>query len=311
MRDELRELADLFYVKIMEPSSGININWIRREFMRLGIRDENVDNLYIINAPVSREVWYYIFVKLHENKKLHLFLNSLLDKLGGVELGILKNRLDALGMYYDGIFREKTFNIAVLVSGRGTNLQAIIDAVENGDIRGKIVAVISNKKDAYALERARKHGIEAFYVPPKKGESRENYDRRIAEIIDPLNVNLIVLAGYLRILSPWFVERYKGKIINIHPSLLPAFAGLYGERVHREVIEYGCKVTGCTVHFVDEEVDHGPIILQKCVEVRDDDTPETLAARVLEKEHECLVEAIRLISEGAIEISGRRVIRKG
>ena len=312
MRDELRDLADVFYADIVKPSSGININWIRKTMMSLGIRDESIDNLYIINAPLSREVWYYTLMRMYEEKKLHKFLNLVLDKMGGVDLGALKDRIEALGIYYqDGRFFERTFNIVVLVSGRGTNLQALIDAVENGEINGKIVAVVSNRKNAYALERARKHGIDAIYIPAKKGESREDYDRRLAKIVDDKEADLIVLAGFLRILSPWFVRRYRWKVINIHPSLLPAFAGLYGENVHRAVIEHGCKVSGCTVHFVDEEVDHGPIIVQRCVEVRDDDTPETLAARVLEKEHECLVEAVRLISEGRVTVEGRRTRIKG
>ncbi len=311
MRDELRDLADIFYLKIIAPSSGVNVGWIRKTMMSLGVRDENIDNLYIINAPLSREVWYYVMMRMYEERKLPAFLNILLDRVGGVNLGGLKERIESLGIYYEGgRFGERTFNIVVLASGRGTNLQALIDAVEDGRINGKIVAVISNKKSAHALIRAKNHGIEAIHLPARKVESREEYDRRLAEIIDERGANLIVLAGFLRILSPWFVKRYRWKIINIHPSLLPAFAGLYGENVHRAVLEYGCKVSGCTVHFVDEEVDHGPIIIQKCVEVLDDDTPEALAARVLEKEHEALVEAVKLISEGKVKVEGRRVIIK-
>jgi len=310
MQDELKNLADLYYARVVEPSVGVNINWIRRAMLQLGIKDESVDNLYMINAPMSREVWYYTFVKVFEEKKLADFLNMLIDTIGALPLGNLASSLDALGIYYDGKYHAKVFNIAVLVSGRGTNLQALIDAIDAGKINGRIVAVISNRKNAKALERANKHGIESFYVPVKKQESRESYDKKLAEIIDERNVNLIVLAGFLRILSHWFVEKYKNKIINIHPSLLPAFAGLYGEDVHRAVLEYGCKVTGCTVHYVDSELDHGPVIVQRCVPINDDDSVQKLAMRVLEKEHECLVEAVKLIAEGRVEVRGRKVLKR-
>ena len=308
MEDNLKNLADIYYVKILSPASGVGISWLRNTLVGLGIKDESIEKLYTINAPISREVWYYIFMKTWEEKKLTDFLNILCDKIGSVDLGQIKDKLPSIGLIYrDGRFERKIFKIIVLVSGRGTNLQAIIDAVEEGKINGEIVGVISNKKHAYALERAKNHGIETFYIPYKKGESREDYDKKLAEIIDEKKANLIVLAGFLRILSPWFVRKYKWKIINIHPALLPAFAGLYGENVHKAVLEYGCKVSGCTVHFVDEEVDHGPIIIQKCVEVRENDTVETLAQRILEKEHESLVEAIKLISEGRVSVEGRRV----
>jgi phosphoribosylglycinamide formyltransferase-1 len=164
--------------------------------------------------------------------------------------------------------------------------------------------VISNRKNAPALKKAEAHGIPTAYVPAKKGESREDYDRRLEQEIERCGPELIVLAGFLRILSSWFVRRHRWKIINIHPSLLPAFGGLYGLDVHAAVLEHGCKVSGCTVHFVDEKVDHGPIIIQKCVGVKESDTPETLARRVLEKEHEALVEAVKLIAEGRVHVSG-------
>ncbi len=308
MEDNMKNLADLFYAKIVEPKAKIDIAWLRNSLLSLGIRDQNIDNLYSINAPISREVWYYAFLKTHEEKKLADFLNLLVEKIGSIDLGNLKDKIITLGLIYkNGRFERKIFRIVVLVSGRGTNLQAIIDAIEEGKINGQIVAVISNRRNAYALERARKHGIETFYVPAKRGEEREEYDKKLVKIIDEKNADLIVLAGFLRVLSSWFVRRYRWKIINIHPSLLPAFAGLYGENVHRAVLEYGCKVSGCTVHFVDEKVDHGPIIIQKCVEVYDDDTVESLAERVLEKEHESLVEAIKLISENRVIVEGRKV----
>jgi len=309
MREDIRNVADVLYLKILGPGGRINIHWITRVFQEIGIKDESLEKLANLNAPLSREVWYYTFIRAYEEDKLHILLNRITEIVGGGDLDKIINSLTNLGIYYqDGTFKRKIFKLVVLVSGRGTNLQAIIDAIKNKKLNAKIVAVISNKKKAYALKRAEENGIETIYLPVKKGEEREDYDRRLAKIIDEKNPNLIVLAGFMRILSPWFVRKYPNKIINIHPALLPSFAGLYGENVHRAVIEYGCKVSGCTVHFVDEEVDHGPIIVQKCVEVKDDDTPESLAARVLEKEHEALVEAIKLISEGRIKIVGRRVI---
>ncbi len=198
--------------------------------------------------------------------------------------------------------------IVVLASGRGTNLQAIIDACERGEIDGKVIAVISDRKDAFALQRARKHGIKDIFLNPK-GLRREEYDKKLLEVLENLQPDLIVLAGYMRILSPFVVRKYYGKIINIHPALLPSFGGkgYYGERVHRAVLEYGCKVSGCTVHFVDEEVDHGPIIVQRCVPVMEDDTPETLAERILIEEHKALVYAVKLFAEGRLRIEGRRV----
>ena len=310
MRDELKHLADLYYLKILSPDTKIDIHSLSKIFSDIGIYDENIKKLANLNAPVSREVLYYIFLKAYEVNKLHTFLNTL-SELVDVDLNALQKFLKPLGLaYVNGLFKKDLIKIGVLVSGRGTNLQAIIDAIENGDLRAEIAVVVSNKKNAYALQRAKNHGIKAVYLPPKKGEKREDYDKRLAEILHENGVALVVLAGFLRILSPWFVHEFEGRIINIHPSLLPSFAGLYGENVHRAVIEYGCKVTGCTVHFVDEEVDHGPIIVQKCVEVSDDDTPESLAQKVLEKEHEALVEAIKLIAEDKIKVVGRRVIRK-
>jgi phosphoribosylglycinamide formyltransferase-1 len=207
---------------------------------------------------------------------------------------------------------DEGHRIVVLASGRGTNLQALIDAAERGDIKGRIVAVISDRKKAFALERAKKHGIDAVYIPPK-GKTREEYDRILLKTLERYRPTLIVLAGYMRILTPIVVRAYRNRIMNIHPALLPSFGGkgYYGERVHRAVLEYGCKVSGCTVHFVDEEVDHGPIIVQRCVPVLEGDTPETLAERVLAEEHRALVEAVRLFCEGRLRVEGRivRIVR--
>ncbi len=310
MKESLKNLADIFYMKILTPSTPINIQWVNKIFRDIGIRDESIEKIAELNAPLSREVWYYSFIKAEEEGKLDVYLTRIAEVTGFEENEKIREYLQTLNLYYkDGVFRRRVFKMVVLVSGRGTNLQAIIDAIKERKIDGKIVAVISNRKKAYALERAKREGIPIYYLPARKNESREDYDRRLNEIIEPLNPDLIVLAGFLRILSPWFVNKYRNKIINIHPALLPSFAGLYGEHVHKAVLEYGCKVSGCTVHFVDDKVDHGPIIIQKCVEVKDNDTVESLAARILEKEHESLVEAIQLLSQGKIKIEGRKVIR--
>ena len=198
----------------------------------------------------------------------------------------------------------------VLASGRGTDLQSILDAIDSGYIENaRVTAVVSNNKDAYALKRAEKHGAKAIYID-HRGKSREEHEREIIKAIDPLKPDLIVLAGYMRALTPYFIEHYRWRIINIHPALLPLFGGkgYYGERVHKAVLESGMKVSGCTVHFVTEDVDGGPIILQRCVPVKDDDTVETLASRVLEEEHRCLPEAVKLFLEGRLKVEGRGVI---
>ncbi|MDW8114637.1 MAG: phosphoribosylglycinamide formyltransferase [candidate division WOR-3 bacterium] len=196
--------------------------------------------------------------------------------------------------------------IAVLVSGRGTNLQAIIDACENGFISGKVVCVISNVENAYALERAKKHNIPNFVISHKNKE-RIEFEKEVIEKLEEFKPDLICLAGFMRVLTPYFIEHYRNRIINIHPALLPAFKGLYGEKVHQAVIESGAKFSGCTVHFVTEDVDGGPIILQRIVPVEDSDTPETLAERVLKEEHIAYPMAIRLFAEGRLKIEGKRV----
>ena len=197
----------------------------------------------------------------------------------------------------------KRIKVGVLASGRGTNLQSIIDHSESGRIDADVVVVISDKRDAYALERARKHGIPAYFVDPK-GKSREEHEREIDKILREHNVDLVVGAGYMRILSPWFIRRWYGKIINIHPALLPSFKGTDGQG---DALRYGVKITGCTTHFMDEEVDHGPIILQAAVIVKDDDTRESLAERILRVEHQLLPRTIQLFAEGRLKIEGRRV----
>lgn len=191
-------------------------------------------------------------------------------------------------------------NIGVLISGGGTNLQAIIDETKSGGINGKVKLVISNKEDAYGLERARLSGIKAIY---------ETDEDKIIGLLKENNIDLIVLAGYLKIITPKFVDEFRNKIINIHPSLIPSFCGkgYYGEKVHQGVIDYGAKITGATVHFVDEGADTGAIIMQETVNVEQDDDAKTLSKRVLEVEHRILKESIRLFCENKLSIQGRRV----
>ncbi len=199
-------------------------------------------------------------------------------------------------------------NIAVLASGRGTNLQAIIDNIENGTIPAKLACVISDNKDAPALERARKHNIEALYIDPgpKKTWLIPEVEEKYIKALKERNVELVCLAGFMRILKKPFLSAFKGRILNIHPALLPAFPGL---DVQRKALEYGVKFSGCTVHFVTEDVDAGPIITQAVVPVLDDDTPETLAQRILKEEHRIYTEAINIVLSGKYRIVGRRVIK--
>lgn len=202
----------------------------------------------------------------------------------------------------------KKIRVAVLVSGGGTNLQSIIDASENGRVNAEVVLVISNIENAYALERARKHGIDAVFISDEK-KKRRAHEEEMAEVIDRYNVDLIVLAGYLKMFTPFFIRRYYGKMINIHPALLPLFGGegMYGLKVHQAALDCGVKVSGCSVHFVDESIDGGPIIVQKAVKIEEDDTAETLAERILKEEHILLPKAIQLFAEGRLKIEGRRV----
>ncbi|MBS6509068.1 MAG: phosphoribosylglycinamide formyltransferase [Paraclostridium bifermentans] len=192
-------------------------------------------------------------------------------------------------------------NIAVLISGGGSNLQSIIDGCESGYINGVVKLVISNKDNVYGLERATKHNIKTFV---------EKEDEKIIDLLNKENIDLVVLAGYLKIISPKFVEVFRNKIINIHPSLIPAFCGegYYGKKVHESVINYGAKLSGATVHFVDEGADTGPIIMQKSVEVKFDDTPQSLSERVLTVEHEILKESVRLYCDNKLTVNGRGVI---
>lgn len=202
----------------------------------------------------------------------------------------------------------KRLVLGVLASGRGSNLQAIIDAIEAGRLTARIACVITDKKEAYALERSASHGIKGIFLDPARHESRESYDSALVECLREHGVELVCLAGFMRILSPVFVQAFPQSILNIHPSLLPSFPGL---KVQRKAIEHGVKFSGCTVHFVDEEVDAGPIIIQASVPLFDDDTEEQLADRILAEEHKIYPQAIQWIAEGRLRLVGRRVLLDG
>jgi phosphoribosylglycinamide formyltransferase-1 len=195
--------------------------------------------------------------------------------------------------------------IGVLLSGRGSNFEALADSVAAGRIPNtEIAIVISNRENAPGIDKARARGISAQVIP-SRGLEREAYDKLVIAALEEKKVDLVCLAGYMRLLSPAFVAAYRGRILNIHPSLLPAFPGLESQR---QAIEHGAKFSGCTVHFVDENLDAGPIILQAAVPIRDDDTPETLSERVLKEEHRIYTEAVRIVLEGRYRMEGRRVL---
>lgn len=198
----------------------------------------------------------------------------------------------------------KKLRIGVLVSGRGSNLQAIIDAVQAGWLPVEIGVVISDKPEAYALERARRADIPAVVIERGSFESRDAFEQAILAALETYGVELIALAGFMRILSGHFTARYAQRVINIHPALLPAFPGLHAQA---QALNYGVKVTGCTVHFVDEGMDTGPIILQAAVPVEDDDTEETLSQRILKQEHRIYPLALQLLAEGRVKVEGRQV----
>lgn len=203
-----------------------------------------------------------------------------------------------------------SIRIAVLVSGhgRGSNMAALIDACQRGEIAGEVVLVIGTRREAPALQRAAEKGVPTCVVSPR-GLDEEEYARRLLRRLEEARVDLVCLAGYMRLLPTPVVHAYAGRVMNIHPALLPLFGGkgMYGEHVHRAVLESGMKVSGCTVHFVDEHYDTGPIIVQRCVPVEEDDTWESLAARVLAQEHQAYVQAVKLFAEGRLRIEGRRV----
>ncbi|MCX5748949.1 MAG: phosphoribosylglycinamide formyltransferase [Candidatus Saganbacteria bacterium] len=195
-------------------------------------------------------------------------------------------------------------NIVVLISGRGSNLQAIINGIETGKVDARISCVISNKPDAFGLERAKQHNIPSAVVNSKEFKDKGGYEKELLRVIDDYKPDLICLAGYMRIVGADIIKKYKGKIMNIHPALLPSFPGLHGQK---QAIDYGAKVSGCSVHFVDEGCDTGPIILQAAVPVTDDDTEETLSERILAEEHKAYPKAIQLFAKRKLKIEGRKV----
>lgn len=202
----------------------------------------------------------------------------------------------------------KKVKLGVLVSGRGSNLQAIIDNIEKGSLAAELVVVVSDQPDAYALDRARKHGIAAVHVSAKgyRGK-RDEYDALLARELQKHEVDLVCLAGFMRIITPTLIKAYPNRILNIHPALLPAFPGLH---VQKAALAHGAKFSGCTVHFVDEGMDTGPIIIQAVVPVLDNDTEDSLSARILAQEHKIYSRAIQLYAEGRLTIEGRRVLVK-
>lgn len=202
----------------------------------------------------------------------------------------------------------KKVRVGVLASGRGSNLQAIIDASDAGKLDATLVVVVSDKSDAYALERARRHGVPPVFVDPKAYETREAFDQAIIGVLTAHQVELVCLAGFMRVLTPGFIHHFRHRIMNIHPALLPSFPGLHGQA---QALRHGVKFSGCTVHFADEGVDTGPIIVQAVVPVFTDDSEETLAARILKYEHQIYPRAIQLYAEGRLEVKGRRVACRG
>ncbi len=194
--------------------------------------------------------------------------------------------------------------LAVFASGRGSNFQSIIDHIKSGEIPAEVKLLISDNQEAGALKRAEHEDIENLYLDPAHFETKADYEEELIGLLENAGVELVVLAGYMRILSPLFVKHFQNQIINIHPSLLPAFKGLAAQK---QAIDYGVKFSGCTVHFVDQGMDTGPIIKQAVVEVKDNDSADDLAARILKEEHKIYPEAVKLIAEGRIQIEGRKV----
>jgi phosphoribosylglycinamide formyltransferase 1 len=195
--------------------------------------------------------------------------------------------------------------LGVLISGNGSNLQSIIDHIEKGSLKAVIKILISNNPEAYGIIRAKKHGIPVVVLKKGDFKNKEEFDLELIRILESKCVDLVILAGFMRIITPTLLKAFPQKIMNIHPALLPSFPGIHGQK---QALEYGVKISGCTVHFVDEGVDTGPIILQRAVQVFDDDTEETLAARILTEEHRIYPQAIQLFAEGKIGIKGRRVL---
>jgi phosphoribosylglycinamide formyltransferase-1 len=194
--------------------------------------------------------------------------------------------------------------ISVLISGRGSNMMSILDSCERGEINGDIVVVISNKADAEGLTKAAARGVQTLVISHRAFPDRESFDRAVVAELENRQVDLVCLAGFMRLLSPWFIKSFRNRIMNIHPALLPSFPGLHGQK---QAIDFGVKISGATVHFVDENLDHGPIIIQRAVEVRDDDTEDSLSERILKIEHQIYPEAVRLFCDDRLRLNGRKV----
>lgn len=195
--------------------------------------------------------------------------------------------------------------LGILASGRGSNFQSIIDAIENGALKAEVAVLLVDKENAFARERARKHGIEELWLNPKESSSKDSYFERIRDELAARTVDLVILAGFMRIVRKPLIDAFPNRIMNIHPALLPSFPGLHAQQ---QALDYGVRISGCTVHFVDEGMDTGPIIMQAAVPVDSSDTEETLSARILTEEHRIYPEAIRLYAEGRLTVESRRVI---
>ncbi|HEY9189024.1 MAG TPA: phosphoribosylglycinamide formyltransferase [Ignavibacteria bacterium] len=204
------------------------------------------------------------------------------------------------------------FSIGVFGSGRGSNFKSVLDKIKEGYLESEIKVVISNNSNAGILEIARLNNIPSYHISIKQFNSENEFNQKILDVLEKHSVDFILLAGYMKKIDSNIVNKYKNRILNIHPALIPSFCGqgMYGLNVHKAVLDYGCKITGVTVHLVNEEYDNGPIVLQKPVEVNDDDTPEELADRVLKEEHKLIIEAIRLFEEERLIVKGRKVIRR-
>lgn len=202
-----------------------------------------------------------------------------------------------------------SLKLAVLASGRGSNFKAILENIQKGQVDASVQIVISNNSKAGVFEIARNNHIPTMHLSHRQFETQEAFDEKLLAVLREYGINLIVLAGYMKLLSPRIIQTYRNKILNIHPALLPSFGGkgMYGIHVHEAVLECGCKITGVTVHIVDEKYDHGPAVIQRCVSVHDEDTSETLAQRVLKVEHKVYSEALQLFAEDRIKVQGRRV----
>lgn len=213
-------------------------------------------------------------------------------------------------IYNAGFFHLRWFEIlkiAVLGSTKGTDLQAVIDALESGKLKGiEISFVLSDKKDAYILERAKKHKLNAIFLDPK-GKKREEYDKEVDALLSKNNVQLILLIGYMKLMSDWFVNKWRNKVMNIHPSLLPMFAGGMDKNVHEEVLKHGCKVSGPTLIFIDEGADTGPVILQKAVDIEEGETVDSLKEKVQKAEQEIIIKGIELFRDNKLKVEGRIV----